>query len=210
MKSYTQFITEVQKGTLNLDDFVDSYKRQIKKAEEGSMHGDFEWHVVVHKTSGKITAIDDLPDHDSYLLLGTAVKGEYNEVMSAENAFKYFEEGYDNYAISVMNEALSFAGRRALKRAAKKRKARLTTSRRIAKRKTATFGKIKNRASRRARRSMEKQITGGKIRKNLSHAGLNRLQQMVNARSGMLDQLRRKLVPQVRADERNRKSRRKG
>lgn len=206
MKTYKDFMAENQKGTLRASDFDDQYKVEIKKAEKGSKYGDHEWHVVQDKINGVIKAVDDMPNHESVHLLGTAVNGVYTQNMKIP--YSYFEEE-KSVEFQMIDELLSFAGRRALKRSAKQRKARLKISRNLAKKRTAPMSKILNRAQRRARRNIASHILGGKPKKNLSHAGLNRIQQMVNARHGMLDQLRRKMIPAVRADERRRKQKKK-
>lgn len=206
MKSYQKFLNEMQKGTLRKEDLDEAYATAIKKAERESKYGDHEWHVIMDKISGKIEAVDDRPDHDRYYLLGTAVNGVYTQNMQIP--YSAFDENASP-EMEMIDEILSFAGRRALKRAAKQRKSRLKIARNMAKKRTAPMGKIVNRAQRRARRAIAANILGGKTKSNLSHAGLNRIQQMVNARHGMLDQLRRKLIPSVRADERSRKQRKK-
>ena len=103
-----------------------------------------------------------------------------------------------------LSEKLSLKGRVSLSRAAHKRAAKLTLGRKRARRKTATHDQLMKRASRRARRHIQNQLSGGKFKKDhASHAGLNRMQTMINARKGQLDALRRRFLVKTRADDRN-------
>ena len=200
-KTYSNFLNEAVNEALKAeDDLEKEYKKAIEKAEKHSRSGDREWYVYQDKITGKVEAFDDKQDLERNWLLGTSYNGSYTQQMKPNK----LEEEYKQ-ELQAIDELLTFAGRRGLKRAAKRRKSRLAISRKQAKRRTAPMAKITNRAQRRARRRIAAHLLGGKSKANLSHTGLNRIQQMVNARSGMLDQLRRKLVPQVRKDDRARK-----
>lgn len=118
---------------------------------------------------------------------------------------------YELSAEAKLYEKLTMKGRMALSRAAHKRKSKLTLGRKKAKRKTAQYKDLYGRASRRARRMMANQLAGGVFKRDhASHAGLNRMQTMINSRSGQLDMLRRKLLSKTRKDDRKKTKKRKG
>lgn len=126
---------------------------------------------------------------------------------------KLISDLHESVETNELDEGLTAQGRISRSRSAKKRKAQLALGRKRARRQTAGANTIKQRAQRRARRAMEKQIMGGssgKVNKShLSHSGLNRLQAMVDARKGQLEVLRNKLLKDVRKDTRRSRKKKK-
>lgn len=105
----------------------------------------------------------------------------------------------------IATEGLSLMGRKKLKRAAKRNRKKLQIGRKKAKFKRATPAVLKKRAARRARAAMKKKLFGNTTGKKLSNSALNKMQNMVNARSGQLDDLRRRMVKVGISDNRKKK-----
>ena len=116
---------------------------------------------------------------------------------------KTFIEFYNELEGTIIDEKLSVLGRRKLKRAAKKNKLKLKIARKKAKTKSATPAVLKKRAARQARAAMKRTMFGTMSGRKLNNTMINRMQTMVNARSGQLDVLRRSLLKG--AIEKNRK-----
>jgi len=103
------------------------------------------------------------------------------------------------------DEALSLASRRALGRAMKKNKAKIKMGRRRAMQKTATQEVIMKRA-RKAARDLLFQKFAKKDRSGMTPARRASIEDRISKMKGKVDKLARKMIPQIRKRERDRKS----
>lgn len=174
--------------------YREAVERAEKKSADGHTYGVYQDRTLRPEIFEVRRCSDECTDLDRWVLLGQAKDKTFSKAPGVSLLYDLGE--------GTIQERLSISGRRSLKRAAKKNKARLKIARARAKRKRANTKTIQKRAQKRARKQIAKHLTGGRSTSRFSHTQLNRLQTMVNARSGQLDQLRRKLIPQARKDDR--------
>lgn len=103
-------------------------------------------------------------------------------------------------------DGLSLAGRRALARAAKRRKARLKITRAKALRKTPSREVVGKRATKQVRNQLFKRFSKGKSRGDLSPARRKSIEKRLDKMKTRIGQLSRKAMPDVRKLDRARKS----
>lgn len=103
------------------------------------------------------------------------------------------------------DEALSFASRRALARAMIKNKAKIKMGRRRAMQKTATQDVIMKRA-RKAARDVLFQKFAKKDRSEMTPSRRASIEDRINKMKGKVDKIARKMIPQIRKRERDRKA----
>ena len=179
------------------DEVNTAFDKAVKEAERKSKAEDRIYGVyqdrVLRPERFKVQLVADQSNLEFWNLVGQT---DHNGDFQKTGTILY------DLGEAVLDEKLSITGRRALKRSAKKNKSRLKIARKRAKRKVAPTKKIMARAQRRARKKIAAHLTSGRGTSGMSHAQLNKLQTMVNARHGQLDQLRRQLIPQTRKDDR--------
>lgn len=124
-----------------------------------------------------------------------------DDTQKADDELAYQARKRKRYTSS---EALSLQGRRALARAMKRNKAKIKMGRKRAAQKTATQGKIVNRAQRQARNILFKKITKGMSRGDLSPARRKEIEKKVAMMKGKVSSLARKIMPDVRKADRKR------
>lgn len=103
------------------------------------------------------------------------------------------------------DEALSFASRRALARAMIKNKAKIKMGRRRAMQKTATQDVIMKRA-RKAARDVLFQKFAKKDRSEMTPSRRASIEDRISKMKGKVDKIARKMIPQIRKRERDRKA----
>lgn len=103
------------------------------------------------------------------------------------------------------DEALSFAARRALGRAMIKNKAKIKMGRRRAMQKTATQDVIMKRARKAARNTLFLKFAK-KDRSEMTPQRRASIEDRINKMKGKVDKIARKMIPQIRKRERDRKS----
>jgi hypothetical protein len=103
------------------------------------------------------------------------------------------------------DEALSFASRRALARAMVKNKAKIKMGRRRAMQKTATQDVIMKRARKAARNTLFLKFAK-KNRSEMTPQRRASIEDRINKMKGKVDKIARKMIPQIRKRERDRKS----
>lgn len=108
--------------------------------------------------------------------------------------------------IEQADEALDFAQRRARARIMKKHKAKLAMGRRKASRRTANLDKIKKRARKQAINQMFTKLSKGVPRSELPAARKQEIEKRLEKLGPRIDKIARKLVPQVRKSELERRS----
>jgi hypothetical protein len=106
----------------------------------------------------------------------------------------------------VQDEALSMQQRLARGRQMKKLKSKIALGRKRAMRKTANLETLKKRAKKAARNAVLKKMTKGMDKKDISLARRMDLEKRLEKKKGLIDKLARKLLPQVRRNEKERKS----
>lgn len=111
--------------------------------------------------------------------------------------FKQFTESPD--------EALNMQQRMARKRAFKKNKAKIAIGRKRAEKKIANLDVLKKRARKAARNTLLKKMTKDVPKADLSMARRQELEKKLDKKKNVIDRLARKLVPQVRKKELERK-----
>ena len=88
----------------------------------------------------------------------------------------------------------------------KKLKSKIALGRKRAMRKTANLETLKKRAKKAARNAVLKKMTKGMDKKDISLARRMDLEKRLEKKKGLIDKLARKLLPQVRRNEKERKS----
>ena len=101
---------------------------------------------------------------------------------------------------------LTLQGRRALARAAKRRKARLKMTRKKALRKTPSREVVGKRATKQVRNSLFKKFSKGAARSDLSPARRKSIEKRLDRMKNRIGQLSRRAMPDVRKLDRQRKA----
>lgn len=102
-----------------------------------------------------------------------------------------------------LRETLTFAGRKKLSRAMKRRKNPMKLARKRADKKVAPNEKLISRAQRNARKRVADHITRGKDKSKMSAVAKSNLEKRVKAKSGLVKQYVRKELPKVRKRDRS-------
>jgi hypothetical protein len=105
----------------------------------------------------------------------------------------------------VENEALDMTQRLARGRMFKKNKAKIAMGRRRAERKIASMDTLKKRARKAARNVLIKKLTKDTPKGELSMSRRQDIEKRLEKKKGVIDKLSRKLLPQVRKKEMERK-----
>lgn len=105
----------------------------------------------------------------------------------------------------VENEALDMTQRLARGRMFKKNKAKIAMGRRRAERKIASMDTLKKRARKAARNVLLKKLTKDTPKGELSMSRRQDIEKRLEKKKGVIDKLSRKLLPQVRKKEMERK-----
>lgn len=103
------------------------------------------------------------------------------------------------------DEALDFSQRRARARAMKKNKARIAMGRRRAAKKAANPEKIQKRAQRQARTQIFKKLSKGVDKSELPPSRRKEIETRLDKMKPRIDKIARKLLPQVRKMDRERR-----
>jgi len=111
--------------------------------------------------------------------------------------FKQFSESPD--------EALSMQQRMARSRAFKKNKAKIAIGRKRAEKKIASLDVLKKRARKAAREVLLKKITKNIPKSELSLSKRQSIEKQLDKKKAVIDKLARKMIPQVRKKELERK-----
>jgi hypothetical protein len=104
-----------------------------------------------------------------------------------------------------VNEALSFSQRRARGRVMKRIKAKLKMGQRKAKARTADLPKLKKRAKKQALNTLFKKFSKGKSRADVAPARRAEIEKRIQKMGSKVDRIAKKLLPQVRSAEKERK-----
>jgi hypothetical protein len=104
-----------------------------------------------------------------------------------------------------VNEALSFTQRRAKARVMKRIKAKLKMGQRKAKARTADLPRLKKRAKKQALNTLFKKFSKGKSRADIAPARRAEIEKRIKKMGSKVDRIAKKLLPQVRSAEKERK-----
>jgi hypothetical protein len=111
-----------------------------------------------------------------------------------------------NESVEVVDEVMSLQGRRKLGRVMKKNAVKNARKRKISMGRKASLDKIKGRAKKAAIKQVKQSLAKGKDLSTLSFAAREALEKRLKAKSGLVNKLARKLIPQVKAAEKDRLS----
>ena len=103
------------------------------------------------------------------------------------------------------DEALDFSQRRARARSMKKNKAKIAMGRRRAAKKPASMDRIKNRARRQAIMTLFKKFSKGKSRADVPAVKRQEIEKRIEKAKGKVDRIQRKILPNVRKQEKERR-----
>lgn len=103
------------------------------------------------------------------------------------------------------HEALDMTQRLALKRAFKKNKAKIALGRKRALKRTANMDTLKKRARKQARNLLLKKLTKDTPKSDLSLSRRKDLEKRLDKKKNVIDKMARKLIPQVRKQDMERK-----
>ena len=104
-----------------------------------------------------------------------------------------------------LEEALDNTQRLKRSQLMRRLKSKLKLGRQKASKKSATAEKLKARAQRRARLNMFKKMTMGKDKSQMSLADRKAIEKRLDSKKNIIDRMAKKLLPQVRKDDRERK-----
>ena len=107
-----------------------------------------------------------------------------------------------------VDEALTMAQRMKAKANFRRNRAKILIGRKRAMRRTATPERLKNRAKKAARKTIEKKMLQGKDKSTLSFGARQNLEKRVAKRAGAIERLSKKLLPTVRKKEMERRKNR--
>jgi hypothetical protein len=109
-----------------------------------------------------------------------------------------------NEEVQEVDEVLSIQGRRKMGRIMKKNAKKNARARKISMSRRASMDKIKDRAKKAAIKQVKATLTQGKDLSTLSQAAKEALEKRMKKKQGLIDKLARKLIPQVKAAEKER------
>jgi len=104
-----------------------------------------------------------------------------------------------------VDEALTMQQRLNLKRSFKKNKAKIALGRKRAEKRVANMDVLKKRARKQARNVLIKKLTKDIPKDDLSFARRQEIEKRLDKKKGVIDRLSKKLIPQVRKKELERK-----
>ena len=104
-----------------------------------------------------------------------------------------------------VDEALTMQQRLNLKRSFKKNKAKIALGRKRAEKRVANMDVLKKRARKQARNVLIKKLTKDIPKDDLSFARRQEIEKKLDKKKGVIDRLSKKLIPQVRKKELERK-----
>lgn len=105
----------------------------------------------------------------------------------------------------TQDEALDMAQRRAKSRQMKKLKAKIAMGRKRAERRTASLEKLKKRARRQAINKVFLKLAKGKSKDEVSFARRQEIEKRIEKMGSKIDNMARKMLPQVRKMEKERR-----
>jgi hypothetical protein len=108
------------------------------------------------------------------------------------------------------DEALDFSQRRARARSMKKNKAKIAMGQRRAKNKPANQERLKKRAARQARMDMFKKLAKDTPKDEVGAARRQGIEKRLDKLKPRIDKIARKLLPQIRKTEKERRQRKSG
>lgn len=114
---------------------------------------------------------------------------------------EYLEICDDLVEDADLDEALTLQQRMKAKANMRKNKAKIAMGRKKAEKKIASPEKLKARARKQARDSLEKKLLKGKDKSELSFSGRQNLEKQVDKKKGAIDRIARKLLPQIKKQE---------
>jgi|SaaInlV_110m_DNA_1040235.scaffolds.fasta_scaffold00329_42 hypothetical protein len=100
-----------------------------------------------------------------------------------------------------VDEAMSLSQRLKMKKSFKKNKAKIMMGRKKAAKKHADPEHLKKRAEKQARGALEKKLTGGKSKADLSFAERGQLEKRMAKKSAAIKKLAKKLLPAAKAKD---------
>ena len=104
------------------------------------------------------------------------------------------------------DEALDFKARMTRGRAMRKNKAKIAMGRRRAAKKTASTDTLKTRAKRQARTQLFTKFSKGKSKSDLPFTRRQEIEKRIDKMKGKVDKIARKLLPDVRKQDKERRS----
>jgi|TARA_R110000851_G_scaffold230898_9_gene383740 hypothetical protein len=108
-----------------------------------------------------------------------------------------------------VDEALDMRQRMKLRQSMRKNKAKIKAGKRRAAKRTASPEKLKQRATKHARKEVEKAILKDKKKGDLSFSSRGALEKKVARKSAAVARISKKLLPQIKRDERSKRSKKK-
>jgi hypothetical protein len=114
---------------------------------------------------------------------------------------EYLEICDDLVEDADLDEAMTLQQRMKAKATMRKNKAKIAMGRKKAEKRIASPEKLKKRARKQARDSLEKKLLKGKDKSELSFSGRQNLEKQVDKKKGAIDRIARKLLPQVKKQE---------
>ena len=121
--------------------------------------------------------------------------------------FDWIDKNWDAKNESVqVDEVMSLQGRRKLGRVMKKNAVKNARKRKISMGRKASLEKIKGRAKKAAIKQVKQSLAKGKDLSTLSFAAREALEKRMKKKQGLINKLARKLIPQVKAAEKDRLS----
>ena len=121
--------------------------------------------------------------------------------------FDWIDKNWDAKNESVqVDEVMTLQGRRKLGRVMKKNAVKNARKRKISMGRKASLEKIKGRAKKAAIKQVKQSLAKGKDRSTLSFAAREAIEKRMKKKQGLIDKLARKLIPQVKAAEKDRLS----
>ena len=137
---------------------------------------------------------------------------DYRQDGDEELAYKTQKRKKDiptgNTGESVENEALDMTQRLARRRTFKKNKAKIAMGRKRAEKRMANLDTLKKRAKKQARNMILKKLTKDIPKDELSMARRQDIEKRLDKMKPRIDKMAKKLIPQVRKQEMERKKRR--
>jgi hypothetical protein len=121
--------------------------------------------------------------------------------------FDWIDKNWDAKNESVqVDEVMTLQGRRKLGRVMKKNAVKNARKRKISMGRKASLEKIKGRAKKAAIKQVKQSLAKGKDLSTLSFAAREAIEKRMKKKQGLIDKLARKLIPQVKAAEKDRLS----
>jgi protein subunit release factor A len=123
---------------------------------------------------------------------------------------KYMKSFKEFVEETTVDEAMTLQQRMKAKQTFRKNKAKIAMGRKKAEKKAASPEKLKARALKRARKAVEKKLLKGKSKDELSYSARSELEKRVDKKKNAIERLARKILPQVRQDDKDKFKAKKG